>query len=109
MLKKSVGGLAFLAFVFTFMSPSLIVPKPANADPDLVYYYRTRVTKIGRLGIVCTTVTVDETVAYTTTSHSVDDQRFENGRYLHSHSVDGNSSSNRIPRERTEYVTARCR
>ncbi len=23
MLKKSVGGLAFLAFVFTFMSPSL--------------------------------------------------------------------------------------
>ena len=109
MLKQSVGALAFLAFVFTFISPSLIGPKPADATPDLVYYYRTRVTKIGRLGIVCTIYTVDEKEEYTTSSHSVDSNSLEDGRYLHNHSVGGNSPSNRISREREERVGYRCR
>ena len=106
MLKKFVGGFALLAFTFSFSIPGFIGPKPVNADPDLVYYYRTRVTKIGRLGTVCTTYTVDETEEWTTTSHTVNDPQ-PNG--THWHPVSGNTPSNRFHRERTESVGYRCR
>ena len=106
MLKKSIGGFALLAFILTFASPGLIGPKPANADPDLVYYYRTRVTKIGRLGIVCTIYTVDETEKWTTTSHTVDDPQPDG---THWHPIGGNTPDNRLSRERTYHVGTRCR
>lgn len=107
MLKKSIGGFALLAFILTFASPGLVGPKPANADPDLVYYYRTRVTIMGRLGIVCSIITKNETERWTTTSHSVEDSRQPNG--THWHPINGNSPSNRLHRERTQYVGTRCR
>ena len=107
MLKRSIGGFAFLVFIFTFASPGLVGPKPANADPDLIHYYRTRVTIMGRLGIVCSIITKNETKRWTTTSHSVEDSRQPDG--THWHPINGNSPSNRIPRERTIYAGTRCR
>ena len=107
MLKKFVGGFAFLVFTFSFSIPGFIGPEPANADPDLVYYYRTRVKIIGRFGIVCSTYTKNEKEEWTTTSHSVEDSRQPNGTHLHP--VNGNTPSNRIHRERTIHAWTRCR
>lgn len=106
MLKKFVGGFAFLVFTFSFSIPGFIEPEPANADPDLIYYYRTRLIIKGRGGVVCGVYTVNETETWTTTSHSIEHSRELDG--THRHPVSGNTPSNRIPRERTEYIWGRC-